>query len=219
MELHQHTILKRFKKLKSKTKDNILGFLKEESVKIQNILTGNDDDLKVETAAQLLEFHIYFKERGYLNRVEEHLNNEDCYCIVRLGETLLEQEMGLLLDDSIKGINEILPGTIKKNVEELLEKIWNLNRTINLTFYSDDLDEVEMIIRADIMREELEKKMLYINVLSVFTSDGFISGIYDEEGVIKFFAISVDSGDWKCAPEDKVHMSKIEGAEYIKFEK
>lgn len=219
MELHQHTILKRFKKLKSKTKDNILGFLKEESVKIQNILTGDDNDLKVETAEQLLEFHIYFKERGYLNRVEESLNNEDCYSIVQLGETLLEQEMGLLLDDSIKGINEILPGTIKKNVEELLEKIWNLNRTINLTFYSDDLDEVEMIIRADIMREELEKKMLYINVLSVFTSDGFISGIYDEEGVIKFFAISVDSGDWKCAPEDKVHMSKIEGAEYIKFEK
>ena len=219
MELHQHTILKRFKKLKSKTKDNILGFLKEESVKIQNILTGDDNDLKVETAEQLLEFHIYFKERGYLNRVEESLNNEDCYSIVQLGETLLEQEMGLLLDDSIKGINEILPGTIKKNVEELLEKIWNLNRTINLTFYSDDLDEAEMIIRADIMREELEKKMLYINVLSVFTSDGFISGIYDEEGVIKFFAISVDSGDWKCAPEDKVHMSKIEGAEYIKFEK
>lgn len=219
MELHQHTILKRFKKLKSKTKDNILGFLKEESVKIQNILTGDDNDLKVETAEQLLEFHIYFKERGYLNRVEESLNNEDCYSIVQLGETLLEQEMGLLLDDSIKGINEILPGTIKKNVEELLEKIWNLNRTINLTFYSDDLDEVEMIIRADIMREELEKKMLYINVLSVFTSDGFISGIYDEEGVIKFFAISVDGGDWKCAPEDKVHMSKIEGAEYIKFEK
>ena len=217
--MKEYTMLKRFKKLKSKTKDNMINFLKEEASKTLSILISEDDDLKIKTSIEMLEFYVYFRERGFLNRVEEYLDDEDVLKFIDLGDFLYQQRLESIIDNTIEKTKNITSESLQKNAKELADKIWSLNKAIDLSFYDENMEESRIYIRSGIFSEELEQKMLYMDTLLAFLNDGIISGIFDENNIVKYFAISVINGVWANMPDGIDDGEEILGAECVRIEK